>query len=142
MVLRNHNYSSCFFGVLQFRLQIVQPDGFPHSHPFTVKCSFLTPRDQRDVFAVCRSIHVPAPSSLPSFLCPRCRTSPSSLRHESLTHTHPPAATILMTSWSCYPALDITLCFRSSLALTFGALTSPLAWQLLPEPLSNFQVQF
>lgn len=58
---------------------------------FHSKCSFLPPRDQRDVFVVCCSIHIPAPSSLPSFLgLPLLEASPSSLRHKSLmcAHTH------------------------------------------------------
>lgn len=84
---------------------------------FHSKCSFLPPRDQRDVFVVCCSIHIPAPSSLPSFLrLPLMEASPSSLRHKSLTcahtHTQPPPqlrwaprACILLWTWPCISAV-------------------------------------
>lgn len=49
---------------------------------------FLPPEIKKMFFVVCCSIHIPSPSSLPSFLYPHCNTSPSSLRHESRAQTH------------------------------------------------------
>lgn len=112
---------------------------------FHSKCSFLPPRDQRDVFVVCCSIHIPAPSSLPSFLrLPLMEASPSSLGHKSLmcAHTQTATTTAQMSSQRLYPALDMTLHFSSSLPLTFGALNLLLALQLVSGCLFNFKVWF
>lgn len=145
MVLCNHNYYACFFGVLQFSLQIVQLDTFPHSHPFSVKCSFLTPRDQRHVFVVCCSIHIPAPSSLPSFLCPHCSTSPGSLGHESLTLAHTQQQQPSRFEWTHEAGILLwTLpCISTAPWLSLLVpLNSLLARQLVPGCLSNFKVWF
>lgn len=85
-------------------------------------CEVLFSYPQRSKRCFCGWLFHPhslPPSSLPSFLCPHCSTSPSSINH---SHTH--TSQVQMNSWSQYPALDIALCFHSSLHLTCSALNS------------------
>lgn len=86
------------------QLQIVQQYSFPHSHPFTIKCFFLTPRDQRDVFVVPSTFPLP-PLFLPS--------SPLSAAHQpaapGINHSHQPPSDELMEPISCsghFPGLQ------------------------------------
>lgn len=139
MVLCNHTYSACFFGVPQFSFKYfsctVSPT--PILSLLSAFFFFLAP-EIKEMFlwlAVPSTFPLP-PLFLPSSALPAAHHPAA----PGINHSHTHTSHVQMNSWSQYPALDITLCFNSSLALTCSALNSLLASQFLPGSLSNLKV--
>lgn len=102
-------------------------------------CEVLFSYPQRSKRCFCGLLFHPHSHSLLSSFLPLPSLQHITQQPQALiTHT----SHVQMNSWSQYPALDITLCFNSSLALTCTAMNSLLASQFLSGCLSDFKVSF
>lgn len=132
--LCNHNYSACFFGVLQLSFKQFSSTASPTPILSLLSALFLPP----EIKAMFLWFAVPSTFPLPPLFLPSSLLSAAQQPQALITHT----SHLHMNSWSQYPALDIALAFSSPLALTCNALNSLLASQFLSGCLTNFKVWF